>query len=674
MRVLILVATLVLTAVPARAQQALGEGAEAYPTLLARPLDGPGQEGLAGLWKNCALYFESAKYSDLLVELDKMRQARLDIGLRNLPAVSSTLIHMAHRMAEKSTEDLEAAMSVAKAAQALSPDMPDFYFLVSNHIWTHSKSRVGEYVGQFLYGAKATTAFLPSLHGLVLGWTGIVWVAGFIVMSMLSLFLLVRHLPLLAHSLGHLLPKALSRTQLAVFTTILLFVPFMLDIGLVPMFALWWICFWVHCSRYERMAIVAMALCMYLWPVMHSVFGTSLAFTGSTAETAYECYYQSCDALQRQHLMQAVDEGRDDGTALYALAAVQLRAAPSSADSLDRAKALLGRAQRDLPADSAWRDEVFTALGNAYFIQGMKRCNRAMGSTDSGKDEFTEAQAYYLKAQAANPGAWQALYNRSRALSLLGQSGESRDEMEKARALAPLGVSELDAVSLVSPEEGCAASFNANRELALPGLVLPLRMQNLDGSHVSALSGGRLPLAHDILLGPMQVWFLAVVASAVLALAIALSFAARFLKPPTRCVKCGDTSCVTCRPELLGTGLCNQCVYYKIRASFVDPKESWLREKRIEASVRGRRRLEVFLSFVMPGAGHMLRGKPLRGLLFMGLILCAVGGVFVFPHVFSLAAWPTLTMTQTSVVGAVFWAAVAFITYFLSLLDILSWR
>ena len=126
--------------------------------------------------------------------------------------------------------------------------------------------------------------------------------------------------------------------------------------------------------------------------------------------------------------------------------------------------------------------------------------------------------------------------------------------------------------------------------------------------------------------------------------------------------------------SLAGTGQCNQCVYYKIRSSYVDPKETWLREKRIENGVRMRRKTEAFLTFVFPGSGHILRGRPVRGVIFMWVLGSAVAGIFLFSHLSAMAAAPMTPLAVGSIVATGLWSVVAFVVYFLALIDIYSWR
>ena len=635
------------------------------------PLDGPGTGEVIKIWQNCVHFYSAGKYSDLLVELDKLKQARLDAGIRNLTSVSSALIFMSGRIADRSSADYDVALDVSKYATALSPEVPDFYFLRSNMVWSFDKGQVGEYAGEYFLGLKATFKFLPSLHGFLLGGTGIVWLVGLVVMMLYSVILLYRRLALFAHDAGHLLPRSLSRIQLNLIGLILMFVPFLVDLGLVPLFALWWVCLWAYQSKHERIVTVIMILFVYLWPIMNSVFTNSVTFSTSAAEKSYACFYQPCGTGALHDLQREVDSGNDDGTALYALASAHFRGAMTSTNELETAQVLYRQGSRAVSGEL--QRDFLTGLGNVYFVQGMKRCNRSRGKIDAGLDEFQDARKHYDKALDIDPRYWPAHYNRARVLSLLAVDEDADHALLTAKHLGPEQVAALERSSVVQKKDECSETFNANRELALPALQLPLLREGRGDDDESA-AYTRLPAGHALLIGPLEVWMLSLLATGVLLCIIGLTVLGRWMRPSTRCLKCGEISCVRCRPELSGTGLCNQCVYYKIRSSYVDPKETWLREKRIENRHRARRKVEALLTFILPGAGHMLRGRPVRGVIFMTLMGSALAGIFLFQPIVGLAAWPTMTLAQTSVVGTAFWSLVAFVVYFLSLLDIHSWR
>ena len=635
------------------------------------PLDGPGTAEAVKIWQNCNHFYTAGKYSDLLVELDKLKQARLDAGIRNLTSISSALIFMSQNIAERSADDFDVALDVSKYATALSPEVPDFYFLRSNMVWSFDKGQIGEYAGEYFAGLKATFKFLPSLHGFLLGSTGILWLAGMIVMMLYSVILLYRRLALFAHDAGHLLPRSLSQMQLNLIAIILLFVPFLADLGLVPLFAFWWVCLWAYQSKHERIVTVLMVLFVYLWPIMNGMFTNSVTYSTSGAEKSYACFYQPCGTDSLNDLQVEVESGEDDGTALYALASAHFRGAMTSTEELEKAQVLYRQGSRAVTGEL--QRDFLTGLGNVFFVQGMKRCNRSRSRVDAGLDEFQDARKHYDKALDIDPKYWPAHYNRARVLSLLSAEEDAEHALKTANHLAPEQVAALERSSVVQKKNECTENFNANRELAMPSLQLPLMREGRgDDDEPGAYTS--LPAGHALLIGPLEVWMLSLLATAVLLCIIGLTVASRWMRPSTRCLKCGEISCVRCRPELSGTGLCNQCVYYKIRSSYVDPKETWLREKRIENRHRARRKVEALLTFVLPGAGHMLRGRPIRGAIFMLVMGAALASIFLFQPLVGLAAWPTMTLSQTSVVGTAFWSLVAFVVYFLSLLDIHSWR
>lgn len=636
-----------------------------------RPLTGPGTEEISRIWENCINYFDSGKYPDLLVELDKLRQARADAGIRNLRSLSSALVFMAQKVLEKNAGDLGVALDISRFSQVLSPDIPDFYFLRSNLLWKYDKAAVGQYAGEYFRGLKASTRFLPSIHGLILGSVTIFWAVGLLAMALFSIVLLVRHLSLFAHDAGHLLPRALSQTQLNIIALIVLMIPFLADMGLVPLFALWWVALWTYQTRQERVVTVILTLFVYLWPIMNTLFANSITFSEAPAHSAFVCNYEDCDQKTQARLTATIEAEKDDGTALFALASANLRGSRTSTDLLDQAQMMFKQGIKGISSDQ--RKDFYVGLGNVYFLQGMRRCNRARGRVDAGLDEFQDARKNYDAALGVDPNNRAALYNRGRVLKMLGNSSEGAHSIDKLTAMDPEMADELQRRSVIPKDNECSESFNGNRELAMP-VQKPqlLRDPGTESEKYASLS--HLPAAHALLIGPLECWMLSILATLVLVLVIALSLVRKLVVPSTRCTKCGEISCIRCRPELSGTGLCNQCVYYKIRSSYVDPKETWLREKRIENRRDTRRRVEALLTFILPGAGHMLRGRPVRGLIFVLCLGWSLSAVFLFPTLVSLAAWPTLSLSQTSVVGTAFWSVAAFVAYFLSLLDIYSWR
>jgi tetratricopeptide (TPR) repeat protein len=470
-------------------------------------------------------------------------------------------------------------------------------------------------------------------------------------------------------------------------------------------------------------ASVSLVLFIYLWPVLNIVFAGSLAFPTSPEAKAVVCSYDECDTSDFAALQAAAREPDADSGLKYALALARLRLAGMSAeghlgvderasdrrcssaelaaldarlqrgqlgesgpqvllsarqwvgvhcvDNLEEAAALLSDLS-DKRGSPRLKSGVNVALGNARFIDGMRRC-MASGNVAMGSELFERAEVHYDLALKADPRSWEALFDKAKVLLVKGDYSASREHTSKAAALHPEAVAAMEKRSQLSEDTPCGSVFNANRELAVVPPAFPAISRLGSGPQDAQEVRAQLPAAHALLVGPLEPWTLVALSTAALLLFALLSFTRRHLKPSSRCIKCGDISCVRCRPELAGTGLCDRCVYYKIRSSYDDPKETWLREKRIEHRFRVRQRLEALLTFLLPGAGHLLRGRPLRGGLFLFAFACALGVILFSPAVAAFASLQT-GVTAGSAVGTVFWSVLAFLVYFLSLLDVYSWR
>ena len=653
-------------------QEAPAAGEPVSVMKLAHPLDGPGSEAITRIWGNCVHFYHAGKYSDLLVELDKLSQTQVDSGILNLTHISSTLVLMGQKILTNSPDDADLALSIVKYGQMLSPDVADFHFARSNLVWSHDKGQVGEYVREYFTGLRLSLTHLPSLHAMLLGSIGIVWAVGFLVMCVFSIIVLIRHLSLFSHDVGHFFPRGLSKLQLNVAGLILLFVPFLADLGAVPLFAFWWVALWAYQTRHERIVTVLLVLFVYLWPIMNGLFVNSLAFSGGPADRTYRCHNEVCTWAEVTELEKLADDGIGGGATLLAVGSAHLKAANQGTAGLEQAFEIFKRGSKEVvgPLNGAFN----LGMGNVFFLKGMARCNRAHGTLDVGLDDFQSANKHYDLAISQEPREWGAYYNKYKVLAVLGEEEEARIYLDRATDISAARVTAFEKRSLMPEDAGCTAKFNSNRELTLPTLTLPIIWSDKFGLGEDSVDMARLPLAHGLLIGPMDCWMLALLATGVLLAVIAMTLGRRFLKPSTRCIKCGATSCLRCRPELAGTGLCNQCVYYKIRSSYVDPKETWMREKRIENRIRFRRKFEAFLTFVAPGTGHMLRGRPVRGILFMWVLLSSLAGVFLFKFVSGLAAAPLSALAAASIVGTAFWSVIAFVAFFLALIDIYSWR
>ncbi len=290
------------------------------------------------------------------------------------------------------------------------------------------------------------------------------------------------------------------------------------------------------------------------------------------------------------------------------------------------------------------------------------------GSPQAGMDSLSAADVLYRQVLSLDPGSVEGWYNHSQLLRLMGHDDLARDALLAARDL------DLRRVRLAEERSLMARSpnpllFSASRELLFPGLI-PGELFSF-----SLKSGeGRLFAAHSVWLGPLDVRWSPLLAGLALVAVVILSALQGRVRLSSRCDRCGSLRCVSCWPEFSGTGLCHQCIYHKLRGSYVDPKEMWSREKRIDESRRVRRRLAVGLTFVLPGVGHVLRGQALRGVIFLFGALVPAGFLLLFPSVAGLVNSGLAATYRWTTVGIGLWLFVAVTSYVIAVLDVLSER
>jgi hypothetical protein len=121
-----------------------------------------------------------------------------------------------------------------------------------------------------------------------------------------------------------------------------------------------------------------------------------------------------------------------------------------------------------------------------------------------------------------------------------------------------------------------------------------------------------------------------VVAIATAILVLLLHIARSRVRPSSRCDRCGREVCKRCDADARPTeALCAQCVNVFVRRTGVDPAERARKQIAVDRYHR-RRTILVRLSNVLTGAGHVLLGYPVRGLIFLLVTGCLAMSVVLF--------------------------------------------
>jgi hypothetical protein len=102
------------------------------------------------------------------------------------------------------------------------------------------------------------------------------------------------------------------------------------------------------------------------------------------------------------------------------------------------------------------------------------------------------------------------------------------------------------------------------------------------------------------------------------------------IKPSGRCERCGREVCKRCDPDARPQEqLCAQCVNVFIRRTGVDAAERLRKEYAVQAYHR-RRATAARVLGVVSGAGHVMLGYPVRGIVFLMLTGSLVASVVLW--------------------------------------------
>jgi tetratricopeptide (TPR) repeat protein/TM2 domain-containing membrane protein YozV len=470
--------------------------------------------------------------------------------------------------------------------------------------------------------------------------------------------LLLRYAPLFARDVQRFLPRQATRAQGMIFGLALLLLPALFQLGLLYL-ALYWICAtWLYLRVKERALAVLLAGLVAAVPVGNEVASRAGSFVGSIHEPIFECTHGMCSTEALRDLHKAAAE-RPDGLVLFALGAFHARVYASG--NVDHSPSAAATHLRQAAEDPATQLHARIALGNLEAATAAAVC--ATDPERAGR-ALTLASQHYERALAIAPDSLAANYNSSLLRRREGDSARADALYAKAHAL---GGERLYRFEKDTAESGvsvnCPGSFNANRQL-MGSWPTPEELER-------AVLGTRT-VGEAALLVPFQwLWVgsmghgqLVLFGGGALLFMIAVWLIGWFVRPAWYCSRCRAVSVGRTPDGLEELGICDDCLYHRIKSGFLDPKAVWIRDRRIQARADRRRRFARLLSFLVPGAGHVFAGRPVAGtllaLLFYTAALLALlwQGVLRDPYDVSAAVpWARIGLA----------AAAAVIVYVLSI-------
>jgi tetratricopeptide (TPR) repeat protein len=564
-------------------------------------------------------------------EEQRVRSLKDELAIENLFSIGAALV--------RESIDARAADAPAVAAQRcrlaveFAPALPEAHTCLAAALLAENPAALSPAFAQLAAAAAAAVRDPRISRSMLANALGVLF-AGLLLAGLAFVALLfARYARLYAHDVHHLVPGRPRRWQTTILAAVLLLLPLLLHLGPVALIftAL------AACALYMSAAELAVSLsllgAMAAAPVAAAAIGRVAAYGGAAVDVWLVEHGEGTGPeiarLQRQN------EGQPGDPAIsFALA----RKAKRDGDlaSAERLYLRALEAQGDNPAAQA---AVRNDLGNVYVLQG----------------ETARAVAQYRQAAELQESLAAPHFNLGRALAMGGVEGLEKAQAEQARAV------ELDRAAV---EAFTGGSLQANRRSNKFVMDVPL-----DDAQVAPLREAEAqvaaPVADEVravLAGGMPPGLAASLPLLVAALLLGLNFSSGSVRPSGRCDRCGREVCKRCDPEARpAEALCAQCVNVFIRRTGVDAAVRVRKEFAVQAYQRRRHLLSRLLA-LLSGAGHVLLGYPVRGIVFLaitGSLLASVALWNGLAH-HPIAVRSGISFVRVGVSAALFIAVYAF--------------
>jgi tetratricopeptide (TPR) repeat protein len=612
------------------------EDVEAPPPVVAPPAPPPpGQVSILPAEKSADLMAHWAQRREYLRERDqrraedeeqRVRQLKDELALENLFGVASALVRESNKTLAAESPAL--ARKACKLAVELAPALPAAHTCLARATLAEDPSALSA------AGASAVAAVRAALADPLIGRALAVNAGGVALTGVLGaalafvLLLFLRHAQLYVHDVHHLFPAGARRWQTNLLAAALILSPLLLQAGFVPLLFTLLFAVALYASAAEvALGCLALVLLASL-PFASNGLARVAAFGGPVADV-WMLEHGEGTPRELRRLQERLRSDKPEMAVAFALAHKAKREGDlAQAEQLYR-KALdagQGASYRALAA-------AHNNLANVYLLQGDEQ----------------RAVPHYQKAMDLQDNLAAPHFNLSRAYALGGVDSLERVQAEQARAL------ELDRAAIDAFTGG---QLGVNRRSNKFLLDAPLD-ESMLGPLVDAEARVAAPVDDEvraILAGPLPAG-----AATALPLLAALGFFGLYalrhrIRPSGRCERCGREVCKRCDGDARPSeALCAQCVNVFVRRTGVDPTERIRKEVAVQAYQR-RRTLLARAFNLLSGAGHVLLGYPVSGIVFL-LLTGLIASSVVFWHGLArdpLAVRPNVSLLRVGATAAGF--------------------
>ena len=515
------------------------------------------------------------------IDLENLYEYKLDRGVRNLSLVSYFLLRGSDRLLTEGK--IGKAVEYAEYALLLSPGYPPAYFQLGKVYFTQNKLRFySVFVGWF-NSLRAGVRTYPYAVYLISNLLWLLFVSFLLLIAVFAVISLCKYSKLFMHDLSHFFPFGLPRHLYLLWGFFILILPFFFHWSIFLILFYWLILLFVYHTKREQMLIIIFAFFFLASPYLIQL--VSKLIVTSSSDVFYSLY-------------QVNEDNWDDGTERQL--GKWLENNPKDIDALF-ALGLLKKREGSYRAAQDYYEKVLSVDPNNY----RTLCN--LGNVMLARNKADSAIENYNRCISIFPTSATGYYNLSRVQLSEYLFNESDESFKKAAALNP---GEVDRFIKIYSE-------HSNRRVI--DETVPLHKfweKTFQPSEEKAFLSNYF--WDNFFRGlPYKFWYAVFF---VFFIFVCLIYVDRYRRGLSLgCDYCGRAVCKKCKTFVSEYNLCKQCagIFKGSRNISISVKNKEGQVITIERFHKRHIIIGKFLSFLLPGGGHLLFDKPVKGALML---------------------------------------------------------
>jgi tetratricopeptide (TPR) repeat protein len=523
----------------------------------------------------------SKKFPLDTADLEYLYEYKLDRGVRNLSLASYFLMRGSDRLLIEGK--IGKAVEYAEYALRLSPGYPPAYVHLGKVYFAQNKLRFYSVFAGWFKSLKAGIRNYPYCVYLLSNVLWLLFVAFLLLISVFAVISLCKYSKLFIHDLSHIFPFALPGHLFLLWGIFILILPFFFHWSIFLIFFYWLILLFIYHTKREQMLIIIFAFFFLGSPYLIQLVSKLIVTTASDISySLYQVNEDNWDYDTERHLSTWLDNNPRDIDALFTMG-------------------LLKKREGSYRAAQDYYERVLSVDPNNY----RTLCN--LGNVMLARKKTNAAIENYTRCISIFPESVTGYYNLSRVQLMEYLFKESDKSFQTA---AELNAEEVDNFITIYSEHN-------NRWVI--DETLPLQKfweKTFQPSEEKVVLSNHF--WDNFFRGlPYKFWYAVFFVFFVF---VCLLYVDRYRRGLSRgCDYCGRAVCKKCKTFVSEYNLCKECagIFKGNRNISISVKNKEGQVITIERFHKRHIIIGKILSFLLPGGGHLLFNKPLKGALML---------------------------------------------------------